>query len=270
MKDIIKIRGTKGERLNKGADAMTARQRQIWDLLMGEEYLTAKEIGQHLHISDRTVRSDIKEINGEKGREVILSKKGQGYYIEGQKPPEGVIDLRRLEPEDNPEWEMVRQVLFGGEIPYGELAEELYISDTLLSRMVNRVNRRMAGRHGGGGICKRGGFLVMDMGEEERRNYYAVYVTTKNLARFFEPESFQPYFEWVDIVRIKEMLFESLGSGRTRFFDATIMRLVVEIGVMAERMAAGCLLPDGWGEGCRLPGGAHAGGLLKDSPKPPV
>ena len=61
---------------------MTVRQKRIWDLLVGESFLTAKEIGHHLHISDRTVRSDIKEINGERGREVILSKKGQGYYIE--------------------------------------------------------------------------------------------------------------------------------------------------------------------------------------------
>ena len=38
---------------------MTVRQRQIWDLLAGEECLTAKEIGHHLHISDRTVRSEI-------------------------------------------------------------------------------------------------------------------------------------------------------------------------------------------------------------------
>ena len=60
---------------------MTVRQRQIWDLLAGEECLTAKEIGHHLHISDRTVRSEIKEINREKGRELIRSKKGQGYFI---------------------------------------------------------------------------------------------------------------------------------------------------------------------------------------------
>ena len=62
---------------------MTARQGQIWDLVMGEEYLTAKEIGRLLNISDRTVRSDIREINREKGREVILSKRGKGYYMEG-------------------------------------------------------------------------------------------------------------------------------------------------------------------------------------------
>ncbi len=228
---------------------MTARQGQIWDLVMGEEYLTAKEIGRLLNISDRTVRSDIREINREKGREVILSKRGKGYYMEGPRPFEIDKDLSKSEHEDNPEWEIIRQALFGSPIPYGELAEELYISDTLLSKIVNRVNRRMAGRCAGGGIRKREGFLVMEMKEEEKRNYYAVYISTKNLNRFFEPESFQPYFEWVDIVWIKEQLLTALGNESRRFFDATIMRLVVEIAVMAERMAAGYFISeDGAGE----------------------
>ncbi len=221
---------------------MTVRQKRIWDLLVGESFLTAKEIGHHLHISDRTVRSDIKEINGERGREVILSKKGQGYYIE---EPEPFWDMRaagELENEENLEWEMIRRILFTGEVPYLELADEMYVSDTFLSKIVGRVNRRMAGRMRNGGIRKKKGCLVLELEEEEKRNYYNVYITTKNLNQFFEPESFSPYFEWVDICWIKELVLEKLGSRRNQFFDATIMRLVVEVGVMAERMAAGCYI----------------------------
>ncbi|MCI8888208.1 MAG: PTS transporter subunit EIIA [Hungatella sp.] len=203
---------------------MTVRQKRIWDLLVGESFLTAKEIGHHLHISDRTVRSDIKEINGERGREVILSKKGQGYYIE---EPEPFWDMRaagELENEENLEWEMIRRILFTGEVPYLELADEMYVSDTFLSKIVGRVNRRMAGRMRNGGIRKKKGCLVLELEEEEKRNYYNVYITTKNLNQFFEPESFSPYFEWVDICWIKELVLEKLGSRRNQFFDATIMR----------------------------------------------
>jgi len=228
-----------------GRGKMTVRQKQIWDLLMGEHFLTAKDIGRRLHISDRTVRSDIKEINGEKGREVILSKKGQGYYIEEQRPFWDMRSAGKLANEENLEWEIVRRVLFGRGVSYLELADELYISDTLLAKIINRVNRRMARRYARGTIRKRNGLLVMELGEEEIRNYYTVYITTKNLNQFFEPESFKPYFEWVDISHIKELLLKSLGSQRNQLFDATIMRLVVEIGVMAERMAAGFFISGG-------------------------
>ena len=218
---------------------MTVRQKRIWDLLMGESFLTAKDIGRHLHISDRTVRSDIKEINGERGKEVILSKKGQGYYIE---EPESFWDMRaagELENEENLEWEVVRRVLFDESVPYLELADELYISDTLLSKIVNRINRRMISRYGKGSIRKQNGSLVMELTEEEKRDYYSVYITTKNLNQFFEVEGFSPYFQRADILWIKELVFRELGSQRTHLFDATIMRLIVGISVMAERMAAG-------------------------------
>lgn len=224
---------------------MTIRQKQIWDLLMGERVLTAKAIGQHLHISDRTVRTDIREINAEKGREVILSKKGQGYYMEEQKPFWDMRAEGTLEDEEHLEWEIVRRVLFDGQVSYLELADELYISDTLLTKIVNRVNRRMAGRYAAGTICKRSGFLVLELSEEEIRSYYTVYITTKNLSQFFEPESFSPYFEWVDLLQIRQLLTESPGSWRNRFFDATLMRLVLETGVMAERMVTGhFVVPD--------------------------
>ena len=45
-------------------DTMTARQKRIWDLLAEHDCLTSQQIAALLHISDRTVRSDIKEING--------------------------------------------------------------------------------------------------------------------------------------------------------------------------------------------------------------
>ena len=153
---------------------MTVRQKRIWDLLMGESFLTAKDIGHHLHISDRTVRSDIKEINVERGKEVILSKKGQGYYIE---EPESFWDMRAagaLENEENLEWEVVRRVLFDDNVPYLEMADELYISDTLLSKIVSRINRRMISRYGKGSIRKQSGSLVMELTEEEKRDYYSI------------------------------------------------------------------------------------------------
>lgn len=224
---------------------MTVRQKRIWDLLMGESFLTAKDIGHHLHISDRTVRSDIKEINVERGKEVILSKKGQGYYIE---EPESFWDMRAagaLENEENLEWEVVRRVLFDDNVPYLEMADELYISDTLLSKIVSRINRRMISRYGKGSIRKQSGSLVMELTEEEKRDYYSIYITTKNLNQFFEVESFSPYFERADILWIKELVFQELGSQKNQLFDATIMRLIIGIGVMAERMAAGHFVPEG-------------------------
>lgn len=205
---------------------------------MEQGFLTAQQIGEQLHLSDRTVRTEIKEINAEKKREIIGAKKGKGYFIRDK----GAF---RHEPADGPEnlesveWEVVRRVLFEQELPYLELADELYVSDALLTKIVARVNRRMQRRYGKGTIRKQNNCLVLELTETEKREYYEIYITAENVGRYFQPESFQPYFEWVDIRQISQLIVGCAHHFQLQLFDATIMRLILGTAVMAERMAAG-------------------------------
>ena len=93
---------------------MTLRQKKIWELLVEQRRLTSGQIARLLHISDRTVRNDIKEINQEKGREVIQAVKGQGYFIEESLVKEDAGYSWEAEEEDL-EWQIVRRLLFEGE-----------------------------------------------------------------------------------------------------------------------------------------------------------
>ncbi|MDK9842695.1 MAG: helix-turn-helix domain-containing protein [Staphylococcus equorum] len=45
------------------------------------DYLSANEIANYLNVSNRTVRSDIKYINSELVKELIVSVKGRGYKM---------------------------------------------------------------------------------------------------------------------------------------------------------------------------------------------
>jgi len=217
---------------------MTGRQKKIWELLTEWDYLTAKQIGERLHLSDRTVRTEIKEINAGKKREVIGAKKGRGYFI-----LDGGAFRHELsegpESGENVEWEVVRRVLFEEEAPYLELADELYISDALLTKIIVQVNRRMQRCYGKGIIRKQGGCLVLELTEQEKREYYGIYITSRNVGQYFQPESFQPYFDWIDIQEIRRMIVDCVHRHSTPLFDATIMRLILGTAVMAERMAAG-------------------------------
>lgn len=221
---------------------MTERQKKIWNLLLDRDFLTARQIGELLHISDRTVRNEIKEINGELKKEAIQSKKGQGFSIEEKVSLSRPAISTQMEETENLEWEVVRSVLFDEDLTYLELADELYISDTLLTKIVARVNRRMTRRCGMGTIKKQNNRLVLELGEGEKRNYYGVYVITRNLNQYFEPERFQTYFQYVKIQWFRDILLEELRGKDTAFYDTTIVRLLVGMAVMAERMAAGCFI----------------------------
>ncbi len=224
---------------------MTLRQKNIWELLGEQRRLTAGLSARLLHISDRTVRNDIKEINQEKGREVIQAVKGQGYFIEESLVKEDAGYSWEAEEEDL-EWQIVRRLLFEGETPYLELADELYISDTQLGKLINRINRRMAQRYDYGEypILKMNGKLVLKMTEQETRKYYLFYVASRTLKHYFDCKEYQPYFEYVDLEEMKELVLEELRSCACSYYDTTVMRLILHTAVVAERWSFGRTIPE--------------------------
>ncbi|WP_312430231.1 BglG family transcription antiterminator [Lacrimispora sp.] len=220
---------------------MTSRQRKILDLLAEHEFLTSQRIAGLLHISDRTVRNDIREINAELGMEGILSRMGLGYYLKDHGMESGEV-AAGLESEEDLKREIVRRVLFDKEVPYPELADELYISDSMLAKLVGQINRNMERRRSRWRICKKNGILVLELPESEKRDYYSYFVITSNLSQYFDMGSYQPYFEYVDALKWKDLILGSCIYREKRFYDTTIMHLMIGTAVMAERIAAGCEL----------------------------
>lgn len=224
---------------------MTPRQIKIWDLLSEHESLTSGELARLLHISDRTVRTDIMRINELMKQEVIKARKGQGYFMEAAaKRPEHLCADYEAADQDL-EWNIVRRVLFQEKTPYPELADELYISDTLLSKAVNRINQAMNHRYSHGKLQKKQGFLVLDLSETDKRKFYHTYVTLKNVNHFFSLEDYQPYFEYVDLDDIKDLLLTFLKDDKEPVYDTTVMRLLISTAILAERASAGYLLDHG-------------------------
>lgn len=223
---------------------MTARQKRIWDLLAEHDCLTSQQIAALLHISDRTVRSDIKEINGEQKSEVIRSKKGQGYFIDAGQLDKRVRASETGRPEDDLEWAIIRQVLFCCETPYLDLAEELFISDTLLSKIVAELNRNITRRHNLPAILKQNGILTLAASEEEKRSYYTLYIMNRNVNHYFDMEQYQPFFDLVDLKDLKELMFRELDLLSRHLYDTTIVRLIIGTAVMAERAVCGFFMPE--------------------------
>lgn len=228
-----------------GGRGMTLRQKKIWDLLVEQKMLTSGQIAKLLHVSDRTVRNDIKEINQEKRQEVILAVKGQGYLIRESLQETGPGSDGEVLEEDL-EWQIVRRLLFEGETPYLELADELYISDTQLSKLVNRINREMRLRydHEKCAVYKRGGRLILELNEREMREYYYFYVASRTYKHYFDWKEYQPFFEYADLEAIKALVLEELQNGPRSYYDTTIMHLILHTAVVAERWFFGYMITD--------------------------
>ncbi len=226
---------------------MTSRQKRILDMLAGHEFLTSQKIAALLHVSDRTVRNDIREINAELGSEGILSRMGQGYYRGDQGLDRGEVSSC-LESEEDLKREIVRRVLFEKKVPYLDLADELYISDSMVAKLVGQINRSMERRCIRGRICKKNGFLAMELSEREKRDYYSYYAMISNLNQYFDLGTYQPFFKYVDIMEWKDLILKSSIYKENRFYDTTVVRLIITTAVIAERIAAGYVLEEDYEE----------------------
>lgn len=228
---------------------MTPRQKKIWDLLSEQESLTSGQIAKLLHISDRTVRNDIKEMNQKNRQEVIQAVKGQGFSIKAPLD-RSASHGEAADNQEDLEWRVVRRVLFDDGTPYLELADELYVSDALLARLVSRINGRMSRKYGHENqvIRKQNGLLVLELSEQEKREYYHFYVTSRNLNHYYDWKTYEPFFEYADLPGIADIVLKETGTGDYRFYDTTIMRLMIHTAILAERWSCGYVLPQG-GEG---------------------
>lgn len=227
---------------------MTSRQKKLYDLLTGHEYLTSGQLAGMLHVSDRTIRNDIREINGELGEVTIESRMGQGYYLKNKTKDKKELHQGELTAEADMIREIVRRVLFEEKTEYLELAEELYISDSTLSKLILQINRFMEPRYRGEGIRKKSGKLVLLLSESEKREYYASYVLSSNISHYFDIESYQPYFDIVEMNTWSKCMIGYCKSRRIKFQDTTLVRLIISTGVVGERVAQGYLLEGDTGE----------------------
>ena len=217
---------------------MTSRQRKILSLLVEHEFLTSQKIASLLHVSDRTVRTDIREINAELGTEGILSRMGLGYYLKDHGMENGEVTIS-LESEEDLKRKIVRRILFEKEVPYLELADELYTSDSMLAKLVSLINRNMERRWSKWRIYKKNRFLVLELSESEKRDYYDYFIITSNLSQYFDMGSYQPYFEYVNVLKWKNLILNSSIYKEKRFYDTTVMHLMISTAIIAERIAAG-------------------------------
>ncbi len=216
---------------------MTSRQKRIWDLLLENSCMSAGQLGKVLHISDRTVRSDIKEINWELKCEAVKAVKGKGFVIDEKSRNRLNQEEQDLPDGEDAQWEIVRWVLFEEERDYMVVAEELFISDTLLNRTLDRINRTMVSRYKKGMIRKKNRQLELGIDEVQKRDYYSIYVTGRNVRHYFVLSEYQRYFLWADLEFIRKLILEELSS--ERLYDTTLLRLMVSTAVLVERVHAG-------------------------------
>lgn len=128
-----------------GGVYMIERQKKIIELFLNnyDTYLNANEIAQHLNVSNRTIRNDIKYINNDFLKSLIISVKSRGYMLNTEDYEIDDINnlLKSLDEKDS---EIIiilgyHLLMQNSEITLNKLEKEYHISRTKLLDYLSRI-----------------------------------------------------------------------------------------------------------------------------------
>lgn len=214
----------------------STRQVDILRQLIRQEPQTSAAISRSLRISERTVRSEIKEINRQYGA-VILPLKGKGYAL-ADRSRAGNLISESAGKNASRQMLIFKHILITGESDYYELADQYYISESTLDSDIQELNEGILKRYQTR-IIRRNNSLSLSCNEELRRRIFTYFLMNEVGRQTFDLSSYSDFFQYTDILELKETLLVFLRGQHMTLNDMEITTLLLHIAILIDRVKSG-------------------------------
>lgn len=130
-------------------------ERKYWDILYvlsEEDYLPAKIIGDRIGVSEKTIRTRIKELNSilDKFNSEIKSKKGSGFILKVEDKDKLINSIqsesKTILPSDNDDrtkYIFFKLLTTNNYVKIEELSEELFVSKNIISKNIANIEKKI-------------------------------------------------------------------------------------------------------------------------------
>lgn len=221
-------------------------------LLDAGSHLSAQKLSQDLHISERTIRTDIAKLTEflESHGATITLTRGAGYKIEildslvfqafqaeKNKPKNaGYFDLDN--PEERVKYEIFMLLSSGDYIKLEDLADTIFASRATISNDMKQVRKVIAVYDLT--LVSKPGSGVKIIGEEEKMRYaLTALIASKNA-----PESYlETFFEWHKqkdkLQKLMTAVTDYFFATNIRFTDEALQNLLLHMMILVERIELG-------------------------------
>ena len=214
----------------------STRQVEILRQLIRREPQTSAAISHALRVSERTIRSEIKEINRQYGP-VILPLKGKGYALADRAQAKALI-AESAGKNASRQMLIFRHILNTRESDYYNLAEQYYISESTLDSDIQELNEGLLKRYQTR-IVRRSNTLSLNCSEELRRRIFTYFLMNEVGRQTFDLSSYAGFFQYADITELKENLLSFLRSHPMALNDTEITTLLLHIAILIDRVKSG-------------------------------
>lgn len=214
----------------------STRQVEILRQLIRHEPQTSAALAHTLRISERTIRSEIKEINRQCGS-IILPLKGKGYTLSDRNQAETLIS-DSAGKNTSRQMLIFKHILITGESDYYELADQYYISESTLDSDIQELNEGILKRYQTR-IVRRNNLLSLNCNEELRRRIFTYFLMNEIGRQTFDLTSYSDFFQYTDVHELKKTLLDFLRGQHMTLNDMEITTLLLHIAILIDRVKSG-------------------------------
>lgn len=217
---------------------LNKRQERIITLLDdSNNWMTGKEIARLMHVSDRTIRSDMDAINRHYGQTLIESSLKKGYRINIDVMAALPIEATPLIPQTPQERYtfFIQSLLKRKQVNIFDLQEQVYISDYTIDNDLKRI-RKLLKQYDGLKIVRSKSYLRLVGDESSKRKLYKDLLEKETKGNFLNLNSMAGLFKDFDLMRVKELFDQVLSKYDYSLRDTAFPMLLMHVGVSIERM----------------------------------
>lgn len=215
---------------------MTNRQNQIIQLLMDNEWITGSNLSIILGVSDRTIRSDIKNINNKLGYTLIHSDNRLGYKIKDKNIKLTSNKKIAETPYERKLYILKKLLLHKGEIDiYDDIIDELFVSDATLLNDISDINKDLY-EYKKISISKNGSKIQIIGDEKCIRRLYKDLLIKETENNLFNINQIALLYKNFDLIEMKNILEKLLEEYNYIIDEVAFPILMIHLGVSIDRI----------------------------------
>ena len=212
------------------------RQEKILEKLsLSQQTSTASQLSKELGVSSKTIRNDIQQLNQLSELPVILSKAGAGFFLNQKN---SLFQQTKIEKQsDNSAFELLTRLLDQKECDFYQLADEFFISESTLDRIVKELNTKIAKNDPRLLIKRRQNQLFIEGDEAAKRRVFTLFLNQEIETNKLSLDNYSDYFEEIDLAKLSSIVVKVHQEEGFLINDFSTISFILHLAVLLERVS---------------------------------
>lgn len=210
---------------------LSRRQIEIIKIISESKTISSDDVADKQHVSSKTVRNEIGEIN-RCVPELITSVKAQGYCIKNKDIASKIL-IEDSDEDLDVQFNILKSLIKHKSISIYDLADNLFISDSLLIKKIKKLNEVISQRNDVRIVRKNNKLMLIGSEESTRMNLVYFFMREIN---HYDLRDYQNFFDTVNLEEIKDFTKSFYNSKNINVKDVEILSSVMHVAVMFERI----------------------------------